>query len=96
VARLLRGRGVDAGGLTARQLTPELVRAADLVVTMTAEQRAAVVTRVPAAVRRTFTLRELAGLAELVPDPLGDGGPAAALDAGLALAARVVGRAGAR
>jgi protein-tyrosine phosphatase len=81
VVRLLRERGVDAGDVTARRLTPELVRAADLVLTMTAEQRAAVVTRVPAAVRRTFTLREPAGLAELVPGLPGAGDPPAALDA---------------
>jgi protein-tyrosine phosphatase len=65
VARLLRDRGLDPAGWTARQLLPGMVAAADLVLTMTAAQRTAVVTRVPAAVRRTATLAEFAGLAEL-------------------------------
>jgi protein-tyrosine phosphatase len=46
-------------------VTPELVRAADLVLVMTREQRSALVGAVPAAVRRTFTLREFADLAVL-------------------------------
>jgi protein-tyrosine phosphatase len=49
--------------LRARQLTPELVRSAGLVLALTREHRRAVVTAVPAAVRRTFTLREFADLA---------------------------------
>jgi protein-tyrosine phosphatase len=65
VARLLRDRGVDPEGFRARQLSPSDVRQAGLVLTMTAAQRRAVVTAVPAAVRRTFTVLEFAGLAEL-------------------------------
>lgn len=57
---------------TARQLTAELVRAADLVLVMTRDQRAALVGAVPAAVRRTFTFREFAGLAVLA-GPTGTG-----------------------
>lgn len=53
-------------GFAARQISAELIRAADLVLTMTREQRAAVVGAVPEAVRRTFTLREFADLADLV------------------------------
>jgi protein-tyrosine phosphatase len=49
----------------ARQLTAPLVTGAGLVLTMTREQRRAVVTLVPGAVRRTFTLREYAELAAL-------------------------------
>jgi protein-tyrosine phosphatase len=78
MAELLRQRGVDAGGFEARQLVPQLVRAADLVLTMTAGQRSAVVTRVPAAIRRTFTLREfveLAGLADGRAGRLAGSGP---------------------
>ncbi|MGY1601014.1 arsenate reductase/protein-tyrosine-phosphatase family protein [Geodermatophilus sp. SYSU D00815] len=75
VRRLLQARGLTADG-RARQLTPDLVRAADVVLAMTAAQRAAVVSRVPAAVRRVFVLRELAALARLAgplegPDPAG-------------------------
>jgi low molecular weight protein-tyrosine phosphatase len=66
MARLLRARGVDPTGFVARQLDPVAVRGADLVLTMTAEQRSAVVGRAPAAVRRTFTLGEFADLSRLV------------------------------
>ena len=70
MARLLSARGVDPAGFVARQLVPEMVQVADLVLTMTAEQRAAVVGLVPAAVRRTFTLVEFAGLVSV--HPVGD------------------------
>jgi protein-tyrosine phosphatase len=68
-AALLRARGVDPRGVAARQLVPALVRDATLVLTMTAEQRAAVVSGTPAAVRRTFTLREFVALARLAEPP---------------------------
>ena len=72
VRRLLAARGLDSD-VVARQLVPDLVRSADLVLTMTAAQRAAVVSQVPAAVRRTFVLREFAGLARLAgPLPAAD------------------------
>jgi protein-tyrosine phosphatase len=70
---------VPLPGFRARQLTPALVRQADLVLTMTRDQRARVVTAEPSAVRRTFTLREFADLADLAgngPDPAADGSPA--------------------
>src|SRR4051812_13377873 len=78
---LLRARGLPAAAAAARQLTPDLVRAADLVLTMTTQQRAAVVAQVPSAVRRTFTLREFADLAALVAPEVGAGGPVARLRA---------------
>jgi protein-tyrosine phosphatase len=72
------GESMDAGmaavldtplrGFTARQVTPELIAQADLVLTMTRDQRAALVTLLPAALRRTFTLREFANLAVLARD----------------------------
>jgi protein-tyrosine phosphatase len=49
--------------LRARQLVPDVVRPAGLVLALTRDQRAAVVGAVPAAVRRTFTLLEFADLA---------------------------------
>ncbi|MCZ2836441.1 arsenate reductase/protein-tyrosine-phosphatase family protein [Modestobacter sp. VKM Ac-2985] len=55
-------------GFTARQLTRDLVRDADLVLTMTRDQRRSVVTAVPSAVRRTFTLLEFAELVGLARD----------------------------
>jgi protein-tyrosine phosphatase len=93
MARLLLARGIDPGGFTARQLQPPAVRAAAVVLTMTTEQRSAVVTRVPAAVRRVFTLREFAGLARLGAGPGAglpeQGGPAGRLAALVAAAPRL-------
>jgi protein-tyrosine phosphatase len=63
MAELVTRAGGDASRFVARQLTPSLVREADLVLTLTRRHRAAVVELVPAALRRTFTLRELARLA---------------------------------
>ncbi|MCA0144556.1 hypothetical protein [Blastococcus sp. LR1] len=87
VARLLAERGVDVDGFTARQLQPPALRAAGLVLTMTAAQRSAVVTRLPAAVRRTFTLREFAELTSLAGP--GTGPPAERLAAVVAQAPRL-------
>lgn len=66
MARLLLARGVQPYGFAARQVTSELVAAADLVLTMTTAQRGAVVSRVPVAVRRTFTLREFADMIAII------------------------------
>lgn len=52
----------------ARLLTPELAGAADLVLTMTSAQRTLVAELAPRAVRRTFTLRELAKIVEVLPE----------------------------
>ena len=46
----------------ARQLMPDMVKQADLVLGLTRKHRSAIVELVPSAVRRTFTLRELARL----------------------------------
>ena len=54
-------RGRDR--LRATALTEDLVRSADLVITATREHRSHVVGLVPGAVRRTFTLLELARIA---------------------------------
>lgn len=59
---LLAAAGASADGFVARQLTGELIRDADLVLALTRAHRSAVVTAEPSAVRRTFTLRELARL----------------------------------
>ncbi|MCZ2804106.1 hypothetical protein O2W18_03220 [Modestobacter sp. VKM Ac-2983] len=56
---------VPVTGFQARQVTPEVVRGSDLVLTMTREQRAQLVALVPAAVRRTFTLKEFTALTVL-------------------------------
>jgi len=58
----------DAGEHVARQLTANLLDAADLILTMTRDQRRAVVEASPAATRRTFTLRELARITGGIAD----------------------------
>jgi protein-tyrosine phosphatase len=75
MSRRLQARGVDPSGFTARQLQPAAVRDAGLILTMTAAQRRAVVTEVPAAVRRTFTLVEFVEVAELTGVDRVAGGP---------------------
>ena len=59
MAALLTGAGADAEDFVARQITPEVVRAADLVLTMSSVHRRQTVTLVPAAVQHTFVLGEL-------------------------------------
>lgn len=85
---LLTAAGADADGFTARQLTEPLVRESDLVLALTRAHRSAVVELHPPAVRRTFTLRELARLAAAVdPAELPPGSPGERLAALVPLAA---------
>lgn len=67
VARLLRGSGIDPSLHRSRQLTEQEVRQAHLILGMTREHRAWAVSRVPAALRRSFTLLEFARIARAVP-----------------------------
>ncbi|WP_206340063.1 hypothetical protein [Blastococcus litoris] len=60
--------GREPEGFAARQVGPAIVRDADLVLTMTRDQRSAIVGAVPAAVRSTFTLREFAALVGLASE----------------------------
>ena len=62
MAGLVAGQGVDPRGFEARQLMPDMVKQSDLVLGLTRKHRSAIVELVPSAVRRTFTLRELARL----------------------------------
>lgn len=57
--------GIDEAGFVARALAPTMVRRADLVLTATREHRAAVLADAPGALRRTFTIREMAALVPL-------------------------------
>ncbi|HEU4567091.1 MAG TPA: hypothetical protein VFR99_03590 [Marmoricola sp.] len=65
-ANQLRQYGDSPDGFVARQLTPSMLRQADLVLTATRELRARVLVDAPAALRRTFTVLELAALLEQV------------------------------
>lgn len=68
MARLLEGDGVAVEGFAARRLTASIVREADLVLGLTREHRSAAVQLVPTALKRSFTLRELARLAGEIPE----------------------------
>jgi protein-tyrosine phosphatase len=86
--------GLDAGlsgAFRARELTSEMVESADLVLVASREHRAAVVTMVPRAVTRTFTLREFSRLATGVEAGVL---PADVVERGRALVAAVAGRRG--
>lgn len=75
-ASALRALGGDDAGFRARELAPEMVIDAQLVLCATREHRAAAVSMVPRAAARTFTVREFDRLcsavehAELPPGPL--------------------------
>lgn len=89
---LLERAGADTADFAARALTPEDVRAADLVLALTLEHRSRAVVTWPGALKRTFTLLELARLAEHVGrDALPEGDVAARLRALVPLAIRARG-----
>lgn len=73
--QVLGDRGLSAADTTARPLTPDLIRSADLVLTAERAHRAAVVSTLPAALGRSFTLRQFARLVDHV-DPLTGDDPA--------------------
>ncbi|BDZ42750.1 low molecular weight phosphatase family protein [Paraoerskovia sediminicola] len=66
---LLDADGLPTARFSARQLNESSITNADLILTATAAHRSAVVRLVPAAVRRTFTLLELAMLVSTI-DPV--------------------------
>ncbi|MBC7632676.1 glycosyltransferase, partial [Aeromicrobium sp.] len=59
---VMRASGIEVAEFAARQLTPHMIQAADLVLTMTREQRATVLRLDPRALAKTFTLKESAAL----------------------------------
>ncbi|MCW5951399.1 MAG: hypothetical protein KIT69_04000 [Propionibacteriaceae bacterium] len=81
VADYLRGRGLDVSGFASRQLTPAMIADADLVLPLTRQHRAWILDRVPAAVRRTYTLREFARVLESLEDVPAGKSPAERLTA---------------
>lgn len=58
--------GIDASQHEARQISVGMIQRADLVLTMAREHRRTVVEHSPAAMRRTFTLREFARIGATV------------------------------
>lgn len=67
-AALLEGAGGDPTGFTARQLTPELVAATDLVLAATRDHRARVAAMHPPALRYVFTVGDFADLVRDLPE----------------------------
>jgi protein-tyrosine phosphatase len=65
-ALVLAGLGGDPTGFRARQLTGDMVDAADLTLTMTRRHRRSVLKVAPRAMFRTYTIREAADLLENV------------------------------
>ena len=61
---VLRARGVVVDGFRSRRLTPAIVADSDLILTAERSHRAAVVSMVPDALHRTFTLLQFARLIE--------------------------------
>ena len=90
---LIMAAGAAGDGFAARQLTAGMVRDAGLVLALTREHRSRVVDLYHAAVRRTFTLRELGRLVRGVdPAALPVGSPAERLAALAPLASAQRGR----
>ena len=93
MAVLLRNSGVQDIPFEARRLSEQMLKEANLVLPLTRAQRSLVVELWPAAVRRTFTLREFARLLSWVdPSALPAGTPADRLRAAIPLAAAQRGR----
>ncbi|QFG69760.1 low molecular weight phosphatase family protein [Ornithinimicrobium pratense] len=76
-ARILTDLGGDHAGFLSRWLEPQMVADADLILTATREHRHTAMQHAPRALRRSFTVRELAHLVqgldpvELPTDPQG-------------------------
>jgi protein-tyrosine phosphatase len=83
-AQALRELGGDDAGHVARALEEQMVLAADLVLGAATPHRDAVLRLVPAALRRTFTLKEFARLAAGLPGAAVVGMPAPDLVAAVA------------
>ena len=93
MAALLRDSGAETDPFEARRLSEQMVKEAHLILSMTRAQRRLVVELWPAAVRRTFTLREFARLLNWVdPSVLPAGTPADRLRAAIPLAITQRGR----
>lgn len=67
-ARILADLGGSSEGFVARRLTPAMVAEADLVLGATREHRGQAVRMHPRALRRAFTVRELADIVSRLPE----------------------------
>lgn len=85
-ARIITTYGGTSEGFAARQLTPAILRDADLVLTMAARHRGEVLQLDPSLLRRTFTIREFARMLETLEEReagQGDDGPGSPTEAEL-------------
>lgn len=64
-------RGLDLTAHRSRQLLPEFVQAADLILTMTESHKRTIAQMLPEAAGKTYTLAEYANSSEDVHDPFG-------------------------
>jgi len=58
---VMRGRGIDLAGFRAKQISPELVDWADLVLAMDRRNKKAIINMFPESAAKVFTLKEYAG-----------------------------------
>ena len=94
MAALIRNAGAEPEPFEARRLSEQMLREVGLILAMTRAQRGIVLGLWPAAVRRTFTLREFARLLSRIdPSALPAGTPAERLRAAIPLASAERGRA---
>jgi protein-tyrosine phosphatase len=96
--RLAATEGIDTTAHRARQIDTSMIREADLIVTMARDHRRLVVESLPASMRRAFTLRELARIADAIeprlPQAVADSGastPEEGMRAAIGLAAALRG-----
>jgi len=69
--RAMSRRGLDLASHRARQLEPEFVQAADLILTMTKAHKNTVLSFMPEAAEKVYTLAEFAGVEQDIADPFG-------------------------
>lgn len=67
----MHAKGIDLASHVSRQLLPETIAGADLVLTMTAGHKSSVLQLVPSAGDKLYTLAEFAGKSGQVADPFG-------------------------
>jgi len=68
MAAELRARGADPSGFRSRRLTAQIVKDADLILTMEVKHRDFILDEWPGAFKRTYTLQQFADLAVAAPE----------------------------
>jgi len=68
MAAELRARGADPSGFRSRRLTAQIVKDADLILTMEVKHRDFILDEWPGAFKKTYTLHQFADIASAAPD----------------------------